>query len=838
MSNLLPGNFVRSPMGKSMGFIVVMVLILFYSVSLYAQEPFSSESSTRLYYPLFGPKISFSELDLIKIAENFDVSVGYLPTRDELAYIRGINPEFQALQYKASWTNSIVRKDYPDPQFEQKLNNAMLYYRAGILEGAIGVEQTRLKVNSREGVIVPGTAHRDSLHSYSESGVKKYPHVLRIENEIMKVLEADGDSVTVIRGIWGSTPQSHPAGSNVLSPTYVTNPNTTSPSFGYHLDPAHPIRWHALASECIEDMRDRDADGIWIDILGSSTLRATRMDGVITFSYWDRETDTEYTSEEFRKESEQGITIIQDSVFKVLNRYPVIWGNNMTAFTFMDGINDRYKFLVPTPEKPRPIDGYCIEDAWGGYTPEQWIRFNEHDEIIIPAKAKPGEQNYRNWEMNLEEVMVCAQEGWAAAPQMINGGMKNQAFEYLDDSLQHDWYLWAYSSYLMAVEIPDTGKISTFQGITAARLRNGIREVNIDPCLQWKIGVPIESQAPGDSENYKITGNTYARQFSNGIVLVNPSLNDDPETIDLTQHGGPYIDPETGKAVSLISQKKQTGRILLKQYDPSDYTDYDEVILPYSGEPYFGRPFSVPGEDSIRMTWFDKGGTFRSIRDSDEWDIKNYLPNTRTDDLDKFPYVEMYGDPPGIFYVSNGDTWSYSVDLTARGAYGVILYYSGDPSEQRERSIRLSIYNRSTREKLYEKTNAFLFASDLPKPPQEYGGISLKEGSYIFEWKGLYTGAKPNLDYFKIYFLYPDKPARERIETVKIYPTIARTFLHVESELPGQLHVVDLSGRVLLSREIEKKREEVDISSLSAGSYQIVIKNRSAVTSHYFFKPD
>ena len=821
---------------KILMILVGLMLTFGFTKKLGAQETdFESRSSSRLFIPLFGPKVAFSEKDLVKIAENFDVSVGYLPTRDELNYIRAINPGFQALQYKASWTNSILRKDYSVARFEAALNEAMLYYRIGTLSKDLLPGDSIIEITALEGILATGTAHQDSLHTYSESGSVKYPFVLRVDNEIMKILEVSGNTAKVIRGIWGTAQDTHGIGDNVLSPTYVTNPNSTSPSFGYHLDPAHPVRWRALADQCMDDMGNRSADGIWIDILGSTTLRATRMDGVITHNYWNRKTGTLYTKSNFRKASERGVDFIQDTIFSVMGKYPVIWGNNMTAYTFMDGIHDRYKFLVPTEEKPRPIDGYCIEDAWGGYTPEQWIEFNEKGKLITPAKATLGDHNYRNWKMNLEEIMFCAQAGWSAAPQMINGGMKNYAFEFLEENEQSDWFRWAYASYLLAVEIPDSGKISTYQGITALRLRDEIREIVIDPCLQWKIGTPVVSHPPEQSDLYKINSRTYGRKFTNGIVLVNPHTHDDPDSIDLLSLGGPFIDPDTGDLVATLKMAAQSGKILLKEYDPKDYPDFNEMVIPYEGKPYFDRPFRVPGEDSIRMSWFDRGDSFIAIQDSDQWGSEAYLPEVRTDDLDEYPFVELNGDPPGIYYVSNGDTWRYSVDILTNGAYGVILHYQGNPSEPRLRSIRLSIYEQTTHKQIYTKTNTFQFGRDLLKPPQEYGGISLTEGSYIFEWTGLYTGAKPNLDYFKIYLLYPTNhfhPAN-----VQIYPTLSRSSVYVESELPGRVHLFDMLGRVLLQQEILEPMETLDISSLSPGSYRILFTNSRARKSFFIYKP-
>lgn len=787
---------------------------------------FISKTPCKLYLPLFGPQVAFSRNDLVKIAENFDLCYGHLPATGELDYIRQINPGFLALRYYGSWTHSCLKETHDLQRFERELRDAMLYYRAATLAGEVDSAQSRIRISDLVGGISAGSAHPDSTWSYHADGLVYYHTFLRVEEECMRIIALEGDSLRVERGFMGTRAKSHPAGAPLLSPLYNTNPNQPdAQSFAYHLDPRHPVRWEYLTGKCIGDMSSYGASGIYIDILGTNTLRATRMDGVITSTYWDRATDAVYSPADYRRASEAGVAAIQDSVCKVLGSYPVIWGNNMTAIRFMDGSHDRHKFLVATEEKPRPIDGYMIEDAWGGYSIEQWVDFDTNGSVVYPGKATNGTHNYRNWEMNLAELMVCADSGWAAAPQMINGGMKNYAFEFLTPVQQHDWFLWAYASFLLGIGMDEGGQSTVWQGITARSSGQGLRHITIDPCLQWKIGIPVPDSGRTGPDNYRITSQSYLRTFSNGVVLVNPGLSDDQTEIDLSDFGGPYTDPGSNREISRIRMPAQTGKILLREYDPDDYPGYPEAGKEaYGGNPYFGEPYRVPTPEPVAMPFFDRGEYSESAFDPDIQPEQHYMPHIRDDSLDSWPNVELTGNPAGIYRVTRGEYWRYSIRVEQAGLYQSRLHYGGSSSAPVERSISLSVFRPDSMQLVYSDTLHFDFGPGIATLPLFFTNIRLEERDYVLQWQGHYTGARPNLDSFTLHqVLSSGLPAEEhRIHTA---PNPFSDRLMINGAEGGRARVYDMRGRLLIDRSLDGATAETDTRHLSPGSYVLRISN-------------
>ena len=49
-------------------------------------------------------------------------------------------------------------------------------------------------------------------------------------------------------------------------------------------------------------------------------------------------------------------------------------------------------------------------------------------------------------------------------------------------------------------------------------------------------------------------------------------------------------------------------------------------------------------------------------------------------------------------------------------------------------------------QEVYLKSISFDFGADIEITSLNYTGIELQEGTFIVEWKGLYTGARLNLD--------------------------------------------------------------------------------------------
>jgi hypothetical protein len=121
-----------------------------------------------------------------------------------------------------------------------------------------------------------------------------------------------------------------------------------------------------------------------------------------------------------------------------------------------------------------------------------------------------------------------------------------------------DFELYAYASYLLAVE-PD---FPTPLGIPAFYQKDSQRFAHLNPQYFWPIGNPKESFAPENIDDYRKAGQElYLRHFTNGIVIVNPTLEVQGRTLK-----GTYTDPRNGEIVTgSITMPPHSGWILLKK---------------------------------------------------------------------------------------------------------------------------------------------------------------------------------------------------------------------------------------------------------------------------------
>ena len=79
--------------------------------------------------------------------------------------------------------------------------------------------------------------------------------------------------------------------------------------------------------------------------------------------------------------------------------------------------------------------------------------------------------------------------------------------------------------------------------------------------MYYDIGDPIQFYFGDNISKYKINGHeSYLRNFTNGIVIVNPSTNKDSKI----QLGKTYYDGyNNGNAVNTVTPNKQSGYMLL-----------------------------------------------------------------------------------------------------------------------------------------------------------------------------------------------------------------------------------------------------------------------------------
>lgn len=545
-----------------------------YLILLLCLSVFGLKSQIRPDYPLytcyFEKNHVFSLKELKTLASSFDFVYGNEFTTVEMEQTRKYNPDFKFIRYIGNWK--------ADAQyFEDDHYRDMLYYPCAVLDHSIDEKMNTFKLTESP---YYNKLELNASTIEGDKSVNSFEYVtwLRIDDELMRIEKWDPEhrTVTVTRNFVHQNIQKHPAKSHVLLPAYGSEPkiktgdNSRSGYLSYHYDPASTARWDNTYKTLVDFVK-KGGDGIWIDILMDGSLRELDMNGndlpfLLTdgeprmLSLWNFEMKRPYFRDEFRKKCESGIRRIQERYKKEFGRWPIIYGNNMMASRFEDGNGGHKYYLYPTNEKPRPLDGMCIEDFMGGYHRDQYANWDKKT-VIVPAKAcYDCYTNYRNWNENVIELMKCSHENLAAMPIIINAGIKTTAFPGLSDSVRHNWELWAYASYLLGVAKQD-GKCTTKLGIPMFHNPNSYLQVAVDSIYFLGIGEPVETSPSAELDYYRIQGtNVYQRKFNNGIVLVNP----DYKSVTIKLDDVLY-DPDTKKKVSSIEMKAQTGKILLQK---------------------------------------------------------------------------------------------------------------------------------------------------------------------------------------------------------------------------------------------------------------------------------
>jgi hypothetical protein len=275
--------------------------------------------------------------------------------------------------------------------------------------------------------------------------------------------------------------------------------------------------------EVLTGFVENGGDGVWIDILMDQSLRESDVDGIELrrgARSWNFAKNAVYAPDDFRQFAEKGVRTVQERFEKRYGRPALIYANNLMASRFEPGKGGLRRYLESTPDKPKPLDGMCIEDFMGGYEAREWDLWTRSRSVSIPGKAcYPCESGYKNWEANVRMLAKASQAGLHAMPLIINAGMKTAIFEALDAATRHEWDLWAYASYLLAVERKG-GVTPTLLGVPMFYVKDGKREAGIDPMYRLRIGDPAETKP---LENYRIAGTTvFRRRFTKGVVYVNP----------------------------------------------------------------------------------------------------------------------------------------------------------------------------------------------------------------------------------------------------------------------------------------------------------------------------
>lgn len=494
--------------------------------------------------------------DLKVLANGFTLVQGGF-SKEAIDTLHRINPDFRAVNYvNSSYTTNPEQVPLVEGEFRDALN----MFPAAELADHIDVQDTEFKLktasgNSYESIALKGSTLKGEVSSGDPDrpSTQFFVTWIQIGDEYMRIEEFDSrtNHIKVTRGFDGTQPQKHARGDIVFSPVYLGSQNLTGAYPGgpgdklrYAFDPGKQEsgKWIARLAEGI---MKTGFDGIWLDIMSSSAFNLADSEGR-KVQAWNFKNNRYYTPEEFRLGQEIKVNVIQRTIHEELGIWPVLVANNMQAKNFEMENGGLRKLLESTSIKPRPLDGYCIEGFAGGFFA------NMEERMVSGLEYHTGEL----WEENVKMLMKCAQQHLSAFPMASKAGSKSLLIEPWGKD-RDEFELYAYSSYLLAVETD----FATPLGIPVFYQKDGKRYAYLNPQYFWPIGAPKETVSPEHFEDYRKKGQElYLRHFENGIVMVNPTNEDQTRTLNNT-----YADPRNGSMVKTITMPPHTGRILLKE---------------------------------------------------------------------------------------------------------------------------------------------------------------------------------------------------------------------------------------------------------------------------------
>jgi len=474
-----------------------------------------------VYAGIFATIPRWNNNELRNLGQNFDALYGSYGDIDSLKanIVKQENPTFQFIRYIGNWSVS-DRHGSAIRDIELNHSDDIMYYRMANLATTLDNTDTTFIIDDKLGIISASTAADSALASYRQGNTWKTVVCIKIDNEMMRLNSASGNTLTVTRGFRQTKPEKHKTGSAIICPVYSNGLN--SGRLGYRHAEAGLWRWQIILNSIIDEYK-RTGGGIWIDIIvGNLSVTAMNGQAVPTDRVWNVQQNRPYLPDERTKYAGIGVKMMQDSFKAKFGHYPVIWGNNMMFPTSLT--DQRIGLLLQTPEKPRPLDGFAQENAFGSYG----TGGNSGKEYY--------EVKYNEWLKNIQSIMFMGEQKLSARPLSLDGGIDNAKLALEPTTFRHRVQLFAYTSYLMAVKVEPDDRIFTAIGFTPiVGSSNTNCTLLVEPFLQWEIGRPTETRLSGNVLGYKLPGSKiFMRRFENGVVFVNPS-DSTTESISLNQ---------------------------------------------------------------------------------------------------------------------------------------------------------------------------------------------------------------------------------------------------------------------------------------------------------------
>lgn len=495
------------------------------------------------------PKMSDVELDLF--AKTFSMAHGDFGS--QISSLKARNPAIILLNYMNS---TYSRPNEEELRMAEGVKQAICMTLASILDSDItatskGFKLRKASENEPMKVLASTTSGEIS------SSPKKFLYWIGIEGELMLVNTFDSSTgeVTVERGYAGTHLSSHSRGKLVFSPVYVGTkgqrggtagnyPNGSQSYLRYCYDPFSDDGNKNIANLVLERV-NYGYDGAWLDTFNRGDFNLSDCFGN-PCRPWDWKNTLrnpggpiQFPDTMFRDGQEHKIKFIQDYIKSKTGRYPVLIANTIKRENLLDNAHDLMmgKLLLSTPEKPRPLDGFCMENFMSGS--RNSVSTFEKNMLSLRTGIK----------MDLA-VMPCLQAAGARA--ITEDTPARAAFEEF-----------GYAFYLLCI-LPDQNLRKSMFGTYAVYITGSDRHIKVHPQYFWPIGKPVDTWTdPSKFKDYDIGGlnsGVYRREFENAIVLVNSN-----QTSKQVSLGGLYFDPISGAQITSLDMAKTSGKILLKQ---------------------------------------------------------------------------------------------------------------------------------------------------------------------------------------------------------------------------------------------------------------------------------
>jgi len=380
---------------------------------------------------------------------------------------------------------------------------------------------------------------------------RKYCFWLRVDDEMMKVLEVDEKTgrLRVERG-FESAAAPHEAGATVFTPVYLgdrTQPTKYRSSnswpggrdyIRYALDPRADDAQRYKADLIIALMKT-GYDGAWLDTFQPRPFNLCDPLGGKIIYFWDFRTGQRYDWDSYRAGLQEFLRGVRRKVTEAVGREPYLGANSVSGSYPRGG-----KLLFAAPDRPGLLDAYCFEDSYitptGGKRPDGKL-----DVTFDPIPL-------RRW-LNVQRGERDAALSGLRALCMI--GPAGYVSAYINPSLENYEQLIRFSwcSYLLTV----TRERTTYFGLPLliTKLGDRVGFLPLPDLCYYPIGDPVDN---GDTASFKLPGqDCYMRRFTNGLVVVNPS--DEAASVELPDG---YVEPESNTPVKQVELSAGGGLLL------------------------------------------------------------------------------------------------------------------------------------------------------------------------------------------------------------------------------------------------------------------------------------